>query len=437
MYAAHVARTGRLPIMQPPYVVEVPVEGNQPPLYYVLAALMLHMGGMGDLVVDVPPRNPHSTKQGGLEASLYERRSSDYPWPKIDRAMRILRFGFLPLSAIVVACAYAIAALACPADRAVPLLAAGFAGTLPQFSFIMASVTNDTLANAVAALALLVMVSIIARRRARRAEVLALGALLGVAFATKMTLVALVPGALVAVWLAGAGVRPALASSALCIGVACLVMAPLVVESRLFQGDLFGLTLLQQMFPQRVHDPGLDYVTGTMAPALFYSFWGVFGHMNVHLGRIYLLFAALAACAGFGLGLRLWRGGLDAGARRLLVLAGVVLAAVGAGIVRFNLSFAQPQGRYVFPALTILSLLFALGVSRLVGGSRGAGLVTVALLAALNAAILAGVVAPAYGRGVRTAMGTVPSVWQSTIALAELRRMPERATPVQHLPVHR
>jgi 4-amino-4-deoxy-L-arabinose transferase-like glycosyltransferase len=394
MYAAHIAREDRLPVMRPPEVAEVPVEGNQPPLYYRLGAIALRLTGHGTLRVEVPPRNPRSNKVGGAEPAVYEHVATSYPWERIGRATRVLRLVFLPAGALVVLSAYGAARLLRPQDAAAPLLAAGFVASVPQFSFIMGAVTNDSLANGLAAVALFGLVAAVAGGRAGPGLLAILGALVGLGVTVKMTLAFLVPVGLVAAWLAAAPRRKVLGLAAFLVA-ALAVAAPLLLEYQRNYGDPFGLELNRQMFPQRLHRPGAGYFAGTFLPVLFFSFWGVFGHMNVHLGELYYLFLLVTAACAVGCVLR-WRRGVTASQVRVLALCGVTLLALVASIVRYNLIFPQPQGRYAFPGLVVLALLFAEGASELIGARRVWALALVALLALVNLSLLFLRVLPAY-----------------------------------------
>ena len=67
-------------------------------------------------------------------------------------------------------------------------------------------------------------------------------------------------------------------------------------------------------------------------------------------------------------------------------------------LVRINLQFDQPQGRYLFPALPAIALMIAIGLE----SWRVPARLTVGALAAANALILLFVVIPAYPPNVPT-----------------------------------
>jgi hypothetical protein len=119
------------------------------------------------------------------------------------------------------------------------------------------------------------------------------------------------------------------------------------------------------------------------------SFVGVFGGMNVYLPRpVYWIFAVLALAATVGLCRGFFRRKLNA--RLIVVLVALPVLAV-ASLVQFNLTFTQPQGRYVFPALPAVMIVAAIGLEALPGWNRRLTYALVAILAAVNLYALIGV----------------------------------------------
>jgi hypothetical protein len=129
--------------------------------------------------------------------------------------------------------------------------------------------------------------------------------------------------------------------------------------------------------------------------------------------RTYLFYLGLTLLAMVGLSvaaLDAWRrpGCAELVKRRdLLVIVVGALALVVAGIVSYNLTFIQPQGRYLFPALVPIALLLALGWWRLadllasltpwrVPVERGLVLALGVALGLLNLLCLVRFVAPAF-----------------------------------------
>jgi hypothetical protein len=136
------------------------------------------------------------------------------------------------------------------------------------------------------------------------------------------------------------------------------------------------------------------YFYTTFPLMLGQSFVGVFGWLNLFLPTwAYLAYSGLGAGAIVG-----WlRHPPRARPERTALIALVAFALLGlAMVIRINLDFNQPQGRYLFPALAAIAILTAGGLERLPRWSpRAAGGLAAALLVA-NLAIAWRVVARAY-----------------------------------------
>jgi hypothetical protein len=108
----------------------------------------------------------------------------------------------------------------------------------------------------------------------------------------------------------------------------------------------------------------------------FHSFWGQFGWMAVPMpGSTYLVLGALSALALAGWGWWLIercrkqeaRGSGPHGG----LLALLVVVTFG-GLIYYNLTFVQHQGRYLFPALIPIGLGFTLGIDQWLGKIKAA-----------------------------------------------------------------
>jgi 4-amino-4-deoxy-L-arabinose transferase-like glycosyltransferase len=128
------------------------------------------------------------------------------------------------------------------------------------------------------------------------------------------------------------------------------------------------------------------YKLGPFWPAVGESFVGRMGPMSVPLPTTaYGLYVVLAVVAGAGLCAHLWHRRL----RDPKVLAALLLTGTAvAGLVHYNLTFAQPQGRLLFPALTLVAALATLGlktIADLIGGRT----ITVLMLGSLVVGLVA------------------------------------------------
>lgn len=419
-YIAEVATNGRLPVLRmgdydgayiqrltterfPPELTVAPLryEAHQPPLYYLLGAVVYRLTG-GSLL-----------------------------------ALRLLS---VALGAALVALIYALARLILPGRPEVALAAAGFAAFLPMHVATSAAVNNDALAEVLLAATLLLSVryvrlSLVGPRPPTRRDALAIGLLLGLALITKVSAYVAIPVVLLLPlipWLdrrrgvacaAARGDRLPVASDQLSVtrdqlsvigdqssGVgdgspqlsdrppstvhrspvtaylllltpALLLSLPWYVRNALVygNGDILGrrwhdaVVVGQLTTAELVAQAGWGAVVERFLVWTHSSFWGVFGWMGVWMdARIYTATLAFALAAAVGATWQLRRallpadqGGTVTAYRRFQrwSLALLSLAALGTlGIyVSYNLIFVQPQGRYLFPALPAISLAFAAG----------------------------------------------------------------------------
>ena len=94
---------------------------------------------------------------------------------------------------------------------------------------------------------------------------------------------------------------------------------------------------------------------------VFQSFWGIFGWMGApYPYEVYWVLYTLAALAAVGL--ILYAIGRWGWPRPQFWLLGLVIACAVAGVALYNLKFVQFQGRYLFSALTPITLFAALGL---------------------------------------------------------------------------
>ncbi|MCS6844701.1 MAG: glycosyltransferase family 39 protein [Caldilineales bacterium] len=443
-YIAEVATTGRLPVLRmgdydgayiqrltterfPPELSVAPLryEAHQPPLYYLLAALV---------------------------------------YRATDGALLPLRLLSVALGALLVVLIYALARLILPGRPEVALAAAAFTAFLPMHVATSAAVNNDALAEVVLAAILLlsvryVQLALVGPRPPTPGDALAIGLLLGLALVTKVSAYVAIPVVLLLPlipWLerrrgaraatgdrspvAGdqssvigdrssvAGDQPPLPGGRpsasvhrspftaypLLLAPALLIALPWYVRNALVYGnlDILGrrwhdaVVVGQLTTAELASQAGWAAVVERFLVWTHSSFWGVFGWMGVWMdARIYTatLAFALAVAAGCAWQVHGCRRPADerwsvADHRRFqrwsLALLG--LAALGTlGIyISYNLIFVQPQGRYLFPALPAISLAFAAGWWAVVQRPTAARWAATVLAAAALAAGLWGI-----GRG--------------------------------------
>jgi hypothetical protein len=342
-YVAFVARTGGLPelkagdwdlpllervkngTLQPSESVgSIRYESWQPPLFYLVAAPLVWLGPGDDVA--------------GLVARL--------------RAFNII------LGALTLGVAYLVAVeVVGHASRnalAVPLVIVG----VPMFTAVSAAISADPLANLLSAGLVLVLLRWVRHRVSGPGSVTVGGVLLGLGLVTKLALAIFVPLVLIVVLVRSA--RP-LRDGALVLVTSGVVVGPWLVHQVTTYGwaDPLATARHAAVVLDQPRFPGFsgDYL-GRFLTTSFHSFWAQFGWMAVVAPeRLYWGWGVLVLVAVAGLILferqrfsqPVWQ---------------VLLATVGAALVAFvgyNLTFEQPQGRYLFTALVPGAVLLVLG----------------------------------------------------------------------------
>lgn len=404
-YSLFLARERRLPVQQvPPAASDVPGEGHQPPLAYLLAL---------PAVVWLPPAqqqilltaNPRFVWSGGDEPGAFMRGSQErWPWTGLTLGWHMAR-GISGLAgAATLLCTYLAARRLAPDTPRLAPLAAALVAFNPQFLFSSALVSNDTLLAALgAALLCWCLAAVQPGGWGTRAIGWAIGAglLFGLALLTKQSALLFGPLLLWGGWHA-AGAQPA---RRLAVTISWGLMALAVAgwwfaRNGLLYGDLFGLATFKAGFatqPFAWHEPAAWY--GALRQ-LFSSFWARFGWMSLHPPTWTLwVYAALSALAVIG-----WLQGVVSpgpgwgGPLIALGMAGAwtLAFALTAGLVAW-------QGRMLFPAISAIGLLLAAGLLKL--GSvrlfsslarRQPAVALVLGLLALATLMPLGVIRPAY-----------------------------------------
>lgn len=367
-YINHVAATGRLPVQTDPSRAVVG-EGHQFPLYYVIASIPVR-AFLADNSVDLLPvknRRYEAPDAAGRHFPKFLHRDVEMFASGSDQVMFYLLRGYsIALGALTVLLTYAIAGMIRSVIR-FQLLAAGLVATLPQFLFISASINNDNLVTLASTATIYAALRFWRRPSVRVA--LALGLLLGIALLTKKSALFLIPAVVVivaALWVRHEPDRPAVARSGLiAIGIGALLGGPVFIRNQIVYGDPLGTAMEREALPELVDEKSLGspYWVETFLPRLLESFVGVFGWMNVWLpSGVYLVYLAIGLVAIVGL-LR-WVSDSRSDDRWIvgfLLLLGVLCLA---GVVYYNLTYTQYQGRFLFPAIAPIATLAAFGLWR-------------------------------------------------------------------------
>jgi 4-amino-4-deoxy-L-arabinose transferase-like glycosyltransferase len=295
LYVQHLVQEQTFPMLRRSH--REAYEFHQPPLYYLLASPAWAAGSR---------LSPAAARTGARVVAI------------LIGAVGIWLIGLL---------AWAVGIEGDSARDALALAAAGFAALLPMRLATAASVSNDTLAEAVFTAGLLLMVRMI-REGPTLCRAALLGLTLGLGILTKSSDLLLFPVALAALLFAtqatgdrrqataaghqesgrgpsepGLRLDGAVAGrlltvdfvrcAAVTFGVALLIGGGWIARSARLYGDPLGTRAFEQYF-QDTPTPAiwgpllgynlLDVLWHKVVPLTFDSFWGVFGHMELFMG---------------------------------------------------------------------------------------------------------------------------------------------------------
>ena len=379
-----------LPVQDPANVGPWRQEGSQPPLYYFLGALATCWIDTSDME-QVRHLNPHvdngiATPDGNINLVVHNPALERFPWRGTVLAVHLIRLLSVGMGAATVYLTYRLARELFPDRPALALGAAAINAFTPMFVFISGSVNNDNLVVPLCSLALLLMIQIcksqICKSQICKSQILLLGCVVGLAALTKESALGLFPLAVLAVsvgvWRQHSEV-PFTRRLGLVICHLSFVILPALAISgwwywrnwRLY-GDPLGWNVFIEILGQRDVPADLAQLWRERYSFLA-GYWGNFGGLNVPLPTwAYTVLNTLLVIAALGLVALLLRKVI--GVEKHLFIGHCSLFVCflwGLGVFIPWLWWARvtwsSQGRLVFPAISVWSLLIVLGFNELAG----------------------------------------------------------------------
>jgi 4-amino-4-deoxy-L-arabinose transferase-like glycosyltransferase len=384
-----IADTASLPVQDPKDVGPWRQEGSQPPLYYALAALATFWIDTSDMA-EVRHLNPHvdngiATPDGNVNLVVHRPGSETLPWQGTVLAVHVIRLLSVLMSGAGVLLTYLVVREVLPEQPALALGAMAIHAFTPMVVFIAGSVNNDNLVVPLSSLALLMLLRLLRRRgetlRQLVGRYLLLGVLLGLAALTKASSLALTlltalvvtvraarrrsagpEGGAIVEWWAEMSSAKEFAVGALATLLPLLAIAGwwYLRNLRLY-GDPTGLNAFIEILGKRDVPAGLAQLWRERYSFLA-GYWGNFGGLNVPMPAwVYAVLNISLVVAGLGLIAALLRS--PSLALRGLPFAVCLLWALGVLIpwVQWARVTWSSQGRLVFAALPVWSMLLALG----------------------------------------------------------------------------
>jgi 4-amino-4-deoxy-L-arabinose transferase-like glycosyltransferase len=395
--AQTIAETGELPAVQDEPDLWMSQEAAQPPLYYVLGAMLIapiDTSQARDLVWENPAVQLGDASSPTNTNAFVHTSAEAWPWHGYSLAVHVIRAFSAILGLGTLLAIYGSGRLLWPAAPERALLATALIGFLPQFIFLHGSITNDALIIFISSVALWQLLAMWYGQPSWGRLVL-LGITVGLAILTKLAgllLLAYAAGFLtLLIWRDyrhdGRGVlfRQWLRAIGSVVIISFIIGGWMLGRNWLLYGDPTATNKILQFF-----GGSRDYTLWQVfneSSGLWTSLFAVFGWFNVRPpGWVYLIWNGIVLAALLGLVVAVGRRLVGPNERRATLdriitalrhpatwvdrpgfpaaLLGVWVLVVYAGLIRWMLQIHAGQGRLLFPALLPAALALSYGLSR-------------------------------------------------------------------------
>lgn len=342
-------------------------QGHQPPLYYIIIATLNYVVNDGQQISVYENPNYKHIWYGGTEGKV--PRFNNYSKTPFTSSGDKDMFYFLRLVSALIGVAtmifiYKISNLIIE-DRRYLFLSVFFAASLPQFAFINGVINNDSLAFMLSTISIYYIFRIIKNQNSLKDFIL-LGIFAGLSIICKKTLFFLLPGILtVFIFLF---IRKKLNTAVLIKRALLVILLISVISFAYFYrnltiyGDILGSKMEVDTMPQHVEIKSLFsyFFAVKFFPIIYHSFIGSFGWMNVKLPLyIYIIYTIIFGLSLYGYAREIKRKKtIDAN----YIIGLLLIVFCTSVIIYVNFIFTQPQGRYILPVVSAVSVLFSTGI---------------------------------------------------------------------------
>ena len=394
----HIATTGSLVVVDPEHPGLWQQDGAQPPLYYLLMATLIAPIDTTDLAT-LYQLNKHAfigdpNQIHNKNLLFHHPEQEQFPSHGGIRAVYVIRIASLLLGVGTIIFGYLLGKTLF--GREIGWFAATLTAFNPMFLFTSTAVNNDSLANLLGALILYQLVRLWRgyEENGRRRGAILLGILLGLGMLTKLSLGGLLGlSGLAMAWQAWQQRRWQILfiDGVLVATLAFVLASPMFLFNWTHYHDITALNVFVAIQGTRTTSMTWHDWVGEFG-SFYRSFWGLFGGVNVAAPEtLYKLYNGIALFGIIGAIANRKPRWVSSGA--WLVVAWTLI--IFGLLLRWTMIYQAFQGRLLFPALTAINLLLAMGLYYWLKQWRGAW-VGVAGLFCLTAAIMPNVIRPNY-----------------------------------------
>ena len=407
-----------LPVQIPGEITTWRQEGSQPPLYYMLAALLT--GGVDTSDLEIVRRiNPHADigltyPDGNVNMIIHRPEAEGFPWRGMVLAAHVARFLSVLLGAGTVGVTFLLASALFPERPVVILGATALTAFLPMFLFISGSANNNNLSNFLGNLLTLEIVLLLKKSRLPSwYTYVVISVTAGVGMLAKFNLGFLLP--LIALSLMILSVRhrsprPLLIGGVISGGLTIGIASWWYLRNWQLYGDPTGLNVFLDIVGRRAIPANLTQLWFERH-SFTQAFWGFFGGMNVPLPQtVYSLFDLVGMIGMIGALLfivgQIARHPINWETFYHALPYALTLIWIGVSFVsylRWTSETPASQGRLMFATLSSILIWLVVGVTWwLSSRARGIvmGIVTIGCgLTAITAPFI--IIAPAYAQPIQ------------------------------------
>ncbi len=362
-------------------------EGSQPPLYYMIGAILT--GGIDTSDIEFVRRiNPHADigiirPDGNANMMVHRQAAETFPWRGTTLAVHIVRFFSIALGLGTVLVTYQLGREIFPDWPLIALGAAALNAFLPMFLFISGSVNNDNLSNFLGNLLTLLIVRLLKTRTFANEKgsslyktYILIGIVTGAGLLAKLNIGFLIPVvglALLIVSIRQRDWRPVVIGGGISGGLTIVIAGWWYVRNAQLYGDPTGLTMFLDVVGRRAVYANLQQLWSERH-SFTQAYWGFFGGVNVPLPDwVYLIFNIIG---GVGIistvGFVAYR--VILGTRQRVIVNHMRFEWLPAAVtiiwpivtfvsyLRWTAETPASQGRLVFGALSAISMWMAVGL---------------------------------------------------------------------------
>ncbi|MBK8025675.1 MAG: glycosyltransferase family 39 protein [Chloroflexi bacterium] len=367
-----------LPVQTPGEATLWRQEGSQPPLYYMLAAVLT--GGIPtDDLEHVRRLNPHADigvvhPDGNINMIVHRPAEESFPWRGTILAVHLARLLSVALGVGTVLVTFSLARRLFPDRPEVIVGATALNAFLPMFLFISGSVNNDNLSNLLGnLLTLQVVMLLMSDQTPDWRTYLALGLTSGAGMLAKFNIGFMLPVIALTLFLLSIrqrSIRPLLVGGIIAGGLTVAIGGWWYLRNLQLYDDPTGLSTFLDIVGRRAIPANLAQLWAERH-SFMQAFWGFFGGVNLPLPDwVYAVFDAIGLTGMMGavafVVVRIARGRLGAEKVWRALPYAVTLLWIAVNFVsylRWTSETQASQGRLMFGSLSSILIWVAVGLT--------------------------------------------------------------------------